>query len=84
MKLEIYSMFDRVAGQYGSPFLQNNQGEAKRKFNYVVLQTPMVAGDLDLFLIGYFDTETGIISPCSQPQFICHSAGIEEEYIYEA
>lgn len=73
MKLEIYSMFDRVAGQFGSPFLQNNQAEAIRKFNYVVSQSPMVAGDLDLFLIGFFDIDTGVISPCSQPQFVCHS-----------
>lgn len=72
MKFEIFCLYDRVAGLYGTPFYQPKVELAVRQFDYVMLNAPMVAKDNDLYCLGTFDSETGVITPCS-PTFIKHA-----------
>lgn len=70
MKLTIYSMFDRVSRSHGEPFVAVNDDIAKRRFNFIMSQSPMVAQDMQLFKLGEYDTETGAIVP--HVDFVCN------------
>lgn len=58
----LYSVYDRKAKQYSMPVAQNNDETAKRWFEYIVSNSDMVAKDLELVLIGKFDSQYGHIS----------------------
>lgn len=67
---EVYSIFDRVAGTYSEPFLALKKELAIRKFRYLLQNSPMVASDCDLYLIGTFDSDSGLIVPVEKPVFL--------------
>lgn len=67
---QFYSIYDRVAGVYSEPFLAKRKELAVRKFRYLLQNTPMVASDCDLFCLGEFDTETGLIKAFDKPEFV--------------
>lgn len=69
MLLFLYCIYDRVAGTYGDLFMAQKPELAVRKFRYVLQNSPMVAADCDLFEVGSFDTETGVITSLP-PKFI--------------
>lgn len=66
----IYCYYDRVAGQYGEPFLALKDELAFRKFNYTMQNAPMVAQDMELYALGTFDSETGEIKLIDKPMFL--------------
>lgn len=68
--LGIYAIFDRVAGIYGDIFVAQKKELAIRKFRYLLQNSPMVASDCDLFLLASYDTETGVVTPCANPEFV--------------
>lgn len=70
MVVNLYSCYDRVSHTYSEPFVAVNEGVAKRRFDYVMSQSKMVAFDMQLFLIGTMNTDTGEIVPCNQ--FVCN------------
>lgn len=69
MITNIYSVFDRVSGIFGEPFYMLKDELAIRRFNYVMQNSQMVALDCDLYKLGTYDCEHGIINSC-QPVFI--------------
>lgn len=73
MLIELYSIYDRVAGLYGQPLFAVNRQTAERQFNYTMSQAQMVAGDCDLYYLGKFDNQTGVIEVLEKPEFVCHS-----------
>lgn len=70
MKLGIYAFFDRVSHSYGEPFVAVNKDVAVRRFQYVMSNSPMVAQDMQLYSLGEFDTDSGVIVP--QSEFVCN------------
>lgn len=72
MNFNIYTIYDRVSGTYGEPFLAQKDVIAQRRFNYFMQNSPMVSQDCELYCLGCFDTECGKIESIS-PMFICKS-----------
>lgn len=64
--MNIYCIFDNVAKEFGSLFLQQNNDSAVRSFKsmfHVEQKTPLNPSDFDLYLLGTFDIVNGNISP---------------------
>lgn len=67
MRLPIVCMKDVKVG-YLSPTCDQNEASAVRNFSHAVQSCKGVLSthpeDFSLVLIGYFDSDTGVISPC--------------------
>lgn len=63
MKYGLYSIYDKVACNFGEPFIAINEQVAERRFNFLMTNAPMVSTDCQLFKIGEFDVETGDCFP---------------------
>ncbi|QXN74998.1 nonstructural protein [Microvirus mar3] len=72
MKYGMYVFFDRVSGTYGEPFLAANEPVAVRRFQYVMQNAPMVAQDSQLYCVGSYDTDKGIVTANEKPVFVCN------------
>lgn len=60
MTISAYSIFDKTAGTYATPFFAPNDEVAKRNFRYSLKKLDdMFIIDLELYLIGEFDIEDG-------------------------
>ena len=80
MKIKIFSIKDKVVGAYRSPFYMRNNAEAIRAFNNSCKEVPdmaKVASDLELYCLGDFDDETGVIT--NQIEHL--QSGFNGEYI---
>lgn len=63
---ELYVIKDTVTGEYGNPMPFLNVASAKRYFiNNVCEENKKIAGDLQLFFVGEYNSELGTI--CVQP-----------------
>ena len=69
--INLYSVYDKVAGKYNPPFVAENQQTAVRAFNNAMKNNPF-KGDMALYVVGSFNDDTdGVITP--QTEFICNS-----------
>ena len=67
MNLGVYSVFDRKAGAYGNLLFFANDAMAERAMNEVMGQANDMSRypeDFDMYHVGFFNTETGILVPC--------------------
>lgn len=66
----VYAVRDKLAG-FGAPILDQSDALAKRNFAVGLRRAGNsdIAADLDLFLIGTFDSDSGTLSPCL-PSFV--------------
>lgn len=71
MIFNMYTIFDRVSGTYGDPFLCLTDEVAKRKFNYTMSKAPMVSADCQLYKLAEFDNVSGDLVVPVKPEFIC-------------
>lgn len=71
MEIIITTVFDRVAGLYGTPSFSVNIQTAIREFNYLMSNAKAVAYDCDLYQLGTFNTVTGDINTLEKPEFVC-------------
>ena len=60
MKQKVYSVFDKVALEFGPPFCAKNDEVAKRQFNHLVRSQELALGEFELWILGGFDTEKGL------------------------
>lgn len=61
MKIKAYSVLDRTAGNYATPFFAPNDEVAKRNFRYSLKKLDDIfIADLVLYCVGDFDNEPGI------------------------
>lgn len=67
----IYSIRDRIVGEYGALSVFCNDEQAKRNFDYVMSNSPMVARDCELYYLGEYNPDSGLITPLPAPEFIC-------------
>lgn len=77
MKFELFVIYDRLSGIYGSPECQVNKDCAKRWFAQVLSKSPS-CDDLDLYYVGTFDS-----SSCKlfgeKPVFVASLASLRAE-----
>lgn len=72
MLLEVFSIFDKCSGIYSEPFTAVNKDVASRRFKQICISSPVIASDLQLYRLGSFDSQLGIISYCplGKPEFL--------------
>lgn len=70
MNIEVFSIYDRCSGTYGTPMFEVNHETAKRHYDYLMKNAEMVAQDCDLYFLGSFDNQTGKLTVCEQPEFV--------------
>lgn len=59
MTINAYSVFDKAAGTFATPFFAPNDEVAKRNFRFSLKRLDdLFIADLELHLCGVFDTET--------------------------
>lgn len=59
MKIYAYSVFDKIAGTYATPFFAVNDEVAKRNFRIILKKLDdLIIRYLDLILVGTFDYDT--------------------------
>lgn len=66
MIYQLYTIYDKVAEQYGVPFASLNDAVAVRHFNKTVSMNMMAEPtDFELYGLGCFDTNSGQFSDLS-------------------
>lgn len=74
--MKIYAIHDRAIEAYGQPFFVKSQGQALRSFRDECenreSQFNKHPADYDLYLIGDYNDETGIITP-QQPERVARA-----------
>lgn len=74
MILNVYAIRDTKSG-YMNPTFELNDAVAMRNFSFACQQTDSLlfaaAGDFELYQIGRYDTETGIIEDDIPHRFLC-------------
>lgn len=78
MILKLYSVFDRITGLYEPPVAVYNEDMAIRNFNYSMSKSPMVQGDCELYYLGQYDTEHGILYPEASPVFVTRYSEVKD------
>lgn len=68
----VFAIYDRLAGVYGDPFIAKNYALAKRRFDYIMSNSSMVAKDCTLYSLAEYDVETGRIVGYDNPNFCCN------------
>ncbi len=73
MKVNVYSMRDKLSG-YLQPTFEQSDDIAIRNFSFAINKKDTLlfaaAKHFDLYKLGTFDTETGIIEKLDNPQLI--------------
>lgn len=74
MLLKIYSIRDAKAEIFNLPFFKNTHGEAERDFTNLVNNPESMVGkypdDYDLYHLGSYDDQTGILKTLDTPQHV--------------
>ena len=72
MRVGLYSYFDRKAHYYGAPFTAVNNEVAVRQFAGLIQDagTRLAIYDTELYKVGEFDGDNGVVVPC-ETEFIC-------------
>lgn len=88
MIYSIYSIRDKHTG-FISPTFDLNHQSAARNFSLALTRSDGVLGfapsDFDLYCIGSFDSDTGVLHPVSVPEFVisgsqaCQASVAKEE-----
>lgn len=73
MIYSIYSMRDKMTG-FVSPTFDLNDQVAARNFSMALTKSEGILGfapsDFDLYCLGSWDTDTGLITPAALPQLV--------------
>lgn len=71
MNYNLYVIYDKVAQQYGAPFVSLNDATATRQFTHQISQNLMAEpSDFELYCCGIFSTDTGKIVPQDTLRFL--------------
>ena len=70
--MRVFSVYDKVLGEYMTPFFAKNVGLALRSFQDLVRDNRSVVAqhpaDFVLYQIGTFEGTSGALSPCEPQQ----------------
>lgn len=74
MQLKMYTVRDAKAEVYNAPFYKRSHGEAERDFAMAIRDEKNPSAkypeDFDLFFVGEYDDQTGVVKPLATPQHI--------------
>lgn len=71
MVYQMYSIYDKVAEQYGAPFCSLNDATATRSFNQQISANQLAEPtDFELYCVACFNTDTAQLTNCSV-RFVC-------------
>lgn len=77
MTYDLYSIRDHYSS-FGTPFSHLNSNTAKRYFARLVNTSDgdiaFSPGDYDLYLIGRFNDESGLVSVVNPAEFVCNGS----------
>lgn len=80
MNLKVFSVRDSKAGVYNTPFFQHQIGEAERTFRKLVNDNQSMISqfpdDYDLYYLGDYDDQTGVINALQTPQHIVKAVNL--------
>lgn len=80
MKQQIYSVRDSKAEIFNVPFYGNTHAEAERSFvaaaNDPKSNINQFPEDFDLWHLGQYDTQTGIVTPLPTPQHMLKAIAV--------
>ena len=69
--MEVYTIYDKIAGVYGHPCCFANQAVAVRQMaSYCLDKNSYLAKDCDIYFLGKFDEFTGTFELKDKPEFI--------------
>lgn len=74
MVSRVYSIRDRKSGLYGTPFFSVNDECATRDFKRICNSevNEFIAEDLELFYLGEFNNETGVVEGEDNAMFLAN------------
>ena len=80
--MEIYTVFDKKVGHYHNPMVTRNEAEMLRLLsdavNDKVHPFGKHPGDYQLYYVGYWDDERGLIKPSESSEFVVELASLVE------
>lgn len=83
MKHNVYCVKDTLVGQCFPPVTGDSDPAMIRSFGDSVLKgdTPISAHPEDycLLKVGFFDTETGVLTPLEVPEVLCHAVDFKKK-----
>lgn len=79
----VFSVFDKKAGVYCTPFVSHSTATATRDFGQAVndpnSQVCKYASDFELFELGAWDEDSGQIQTTQLPVFVVNGASLKEQ-----
>lgn len=83
MKQKIFTVHDGKALSFNRPFFYPTEGQATRDFHQVVndgeSQQSKYPADFSLFVVGEFDTDTGLVESYSTPKLVCTGLELKQK-----
>jgi len=83
MTLKVFSIRDQKAEVFNTPFFQKTHGEAERSFRELVANDQTMPGkypeDYDLYYLGEYNDQNGLISPVDTPQHLIKAVSIKTQ-----
>ncbi|MGE0175404.1 MAG: phage ORF5 protein [Oligoflexales bacterium] len=82
MVLKVYSIRDSKAQVFHPPFFQKTHGEAERSFKELANDNKNFIGkypeDYDLYYLGEYDDNGGLLMPIDTPQHITKAVQVKD------
>lgn len=82
MELKMFSIRDSKGEVFNQPFFQKTHGEAERNFSQLVNDSKSTVSqfpeDFDLYFIGTYDDQIGLVKPLATPQHILKAVSIKK------
>ncbi|AXL15210.1 nonstructural protein [Microviridae sp.] len=81
MNKNLYSIYDQKTRVFDQPFLAENDATAQRMFERIQQSVPLMKehpSDFDLYYVGQFDSEDGLIKPTQTVQKIINGLSFTE------
>lgn len=81
MVQKVFAIRDAKAENYFNPFYAPTAGEAERNFTAVAMDPKSTIcqfpEDFDLFYLGEYDTNSGILKPLTTPQHVIKALNVK-------
>lgn len=83
-RLEVFVLYDRIGGFYEQPFFSPNRGCVMRtlvdlKHSGQSSNILLHSSDYEIYSIGFYLSDRGVLEPLTKPDFWCRVSDIIEE-----
>jgi len=82
MRLKAFTIRDSKGEVFNTPFFQKTHGEAERSFMELTRDPKSMVSkypdDFDLYYIGEYDDQTGVVKSLETPQHLAKAATIKQ------